>query len=526
MNQPRKLGWRILRWGLVGLAVLLTLAAILVTEENWRGKRDWENYKRAAEARGERFDWANLVPPGAEETNAVKVAYTNLVLLEMDKTGGVVKIDGTNINDFLKSSTNRVWKSQATNFAGRHIFHITRDDGTWPKESPGDWTTSILTDLTVWQTYYRTPPAGASNEFPIASCKQTPAQDVLLALSKYDAVIEELRSATNRMLFPLAGRKPDAQFMAELLDYFSESKGCCRVLELRAVAELADSKPAKALADIKLLLRLNNETSEEPLLISQLVGMAQTSIAIQPIYEGLVQHRWNDEQLANLEQVLGKVDFLPAYLKAMRGERAFAIDSLENQRITRKIEVPDVASGKYTGKMKTISLRWMPAAYFYRNELTYAEMIDQSLLPMVDLTNRIVSPTVVRKITTAIAARSQHYSPYIMQALMAFPALARCAIKFARCQSQVDLARVAIAMERYRLAHGECPETLDELEPKFMEQVPRDIINGQPLHYHREANGQFVLYSIGWDGKDDGGTVALRKGGGVDWENGDWLWKN
>ena len=35
--------WWLLRWGLIGLAMLATLAAILVTEENWRGKRDWEN---------------------------------------------------------------------------------------------------------------------------------------------------------------------------------------------------------------------------------------------------------------------------------------------------------------------------------------------------------------------------------------------------------------------------------------------------------------------------------------------------
>ena len=53
-DKPKsKLRWRLLRWGLIGLAVLVTLAAILITEENWRGKHDWEAYKRAAEARGE-----------------------------------------------------------------------------------------------------------------------------------------------------------------------------------------------------------------------------------------------------------------------------------------------------------------------------------------------------------------------------------------------------------------------------------------------------------------------------------------
>ena len=98
--------------------------------------------------------------------------------------------------------------------------------------------------------------------------------------------------------------------------------------------------------------------------------------------------------------------------------------------------------------------------------------------------------------------------------------------KFALIQEQVDLARVACALERYRLAHGEYPETLDALSPQFIEKLPHDIINGQPLHYRRTDNGKFVLYSVGWNEKDDGGVVVIRKGGSsVDPEQGDWVWK-
>ena len=39
-----------------------------------------------------------------------------------------------------------------------------------------------------------------------------------------------------------------------------------------------------------------------------------------------------------------------------------------------------------------------------------------------------------------------------------------------------------------------------------IEKLPHDIINGQPLHYRRTDDGQFVLYSVGWDEKDDGGV--------------------
>ncbi len=71
--------------------------------------------------------------------------------------------------------------------------------------------------------------------------------------------------------------------------------------------------------------------------------------------------------------------------------------------------------------------------------------------------------------------------------------------------------QIACALERYHLAHGEYPETLDALMPQFMEKMPHDIIGGQPLHYRRTDDGKFLLYSVGWNETDDGGQVFSPK---------------
>jgi hypothetical protein len=94
-------------------------------------------------------------------------------------------------------------------------------------------------------------------------------------------------------------------------------------------------------------------------------------------------------------------------------------------------------------------------------------------------------------------------------------------------QSSVDLARTAITLERYRLAHGEYPASLAVLAPQFIEKVPHDVIGGQPLKYRREADGQFVLYSVGWNERDDGGVIVLQKGSTptVNRDEGDWVWR-
>jgi len=46
------------------------------------------------------------------------------------------------------------------------------------------------------------------------------------------------------------------------------------------------------------------------------------------------------------------------------------------------------------------------------------------------------------------------------------------------------------------------------------------------LKYHRTGNGTFVLYSVGWNETDDGGTVVSRKPSKltIDYDNGDWVW--
>ena len=73
---------------------------------------------------------------------------------------------------------------------------------------------------------------------------------------------------------------------------------------------------------------------------------------------------------------------------------------------------------------------------------------------------------------------------------------------------------------RTLLTHGAWPASLAALPP-----VPTDVIGGGPLHYRPEANGAFTLYSIGWNGRDDGGVTAWKGAGsqGVDWKNGDWV---
>ncbi len=57
------MSWRTPGHIIANLAVLAMLLVLFYAEEDWRGKRDWEAYKRQLEAKGVELDWHKFVPP-------------------------------------------------------------------------------------------------------------------------------------------------------------------------------------------------------------------------------------------------------------------------------------------------------------------------------------------------------------------------------------------------------------------------------------------------------------------------------
>ncbi|HMO66355.1 MAG TPA: hypothetical protein PKE47_14215, partial [Verrucomicrobiota bacterium] len=77
---------------------------------------------------------------------------------------------------------------------------------------------------------------------------------------------------------------------------------------------------------------------------------------------------------------------------------------------------------------------------------------------------------------------------------------------FFRMEALRNLAVTALAAARFRGVHAAWPESLDALAPDFLPQVPRDPMDGHSLRL-RLAGGEPAIYSVGPDGKDDGGKL-------------------
>jgi hypothetical protein len=94
--------------------------------------------------------------------------------------------------------------------------------------------------------------------------------------------------------------------------------------------------------------------------------------------------------------------------------------------------------------------------------------------------------------------------------------------RVASVETRIRQARIACAIQRYALTEKTLPSSLNQVLPHYLERIPVDIVNGEPMRYR--SNGKdYVLWSIGWNEKDDGGEAS--SGEQSPEKKLDWVWK-
>jgi len=500
----------------------VSLIVLFYVEEGWRGKRAWTALQRELASRGEKLDLASVTPPPIPDDQNLAMAPVMARLLNYE----------TNSSGQVRMGSRRSAEAPSLRRLAPAGFRVLK----MPQAS---WARQAFTDLTAWQTYFRLPyetpqwsvrsnrfvTKPVEPQFPVAAEAQTPARDVLLAVSKFDAVLDELaRAAAER---PLA-RYPHAYE----LGYFAQTdthrtlNDVVRVLCLRAVARMDEGQIDDAFADVELAFRLADSPRQEPWLHSHVaIRHPMFTDALQPVWEGLARHQWREPQLAALQQRLARLDLLAEQAVALRGETVMQADLIQRVRRlatgqTRRLnplhEDPQEAVEKF---WVFVLRRFYPVGWLCQDEvLTYR------FLRPIDTISRSGKPP-------AEPCLSAIMDPFFVTFVLPKLRMIReeTEDRFPHVQTLMNLATIACALERYRLAHSEFPENLELLAPRFLPAVPRDVASGQPFRYRRTDDGQFVLYAIGSDGVDDGGQPTKVE---LDWKgsfgiqsgSGDWVW--
>lgn len=490
-DRPRRPWWFRLLKGLFLVAfALVTLVALLVSVENWRGERAWQSYQAELRTEGERLSFAEIVPPmpPAGENFGSLPLLANL----LDYPPGAVA--NTNAEQALR------------------VFDLPRPAAADPNGPP-----PALDDMAAWANSFRelsqespTPRRGLP-EYPAAPAGATDAQVVLKALSVADAPMAEICTALERPHSQFAVHYQEA--FSALLPHLARLKGVQSHLRLRITARLAAGQTNQAAADLRCAFRLSQVLATEPLLISQLVRLAQSSLALASLQAGLEVHAWSDADLAEFQRTIRSWDFLAGAQRAFVGERAGANATLD--AMVGQPELAESLLGDPSGTPAS-SIRRIPRGFIRQNQVAlnrhHTAVLQElrsyrptgDLRALLDRLGRIHDQTL---------AESGGWSPYRIFIRLLIPATRNAVEKMARAEALAGLGDLACALERHRLAHGSHPATLAELDSRFLAGPARDPLTSQLPAYERLADGTYRLWSVGVDGRDDGGVWKKSRSG-------------
>ena len=236
-----------------------------------------------------------------------------------------------------------------------------------------------------------------------------------------------------------------------------------------------------------------------------MIAVVIQHMAIQPLWEGLHQHAWSDEQLAHFTRVLSRSHLLDSLALSLRSERNNAmhlpLSSLKEKQY-----------GPY---------RLMPEGWWHQNLVNYAGMHQPVLRAIASHS----SPAFLSNLKASgeLSPPPALFSPYRFVAWELLTAHQKLTANTARSANAIRLALTACALERHRLAHGAYPDSLTALVPTYLPAIPLDVIDGAPLRYRLNPDATFTLYSLALDGDDDQGHRAPTGSNDLT-TDGDWAW--
>jgi hypothetical protein len=496
------------------LGASAALAGIFYAEEDWRGHRDWNQYREATEARGESLDPRSYIPkPAPDDQNFLATPF---------------------LKTFFQPNGDRVPLIILTNdLWSRAAVHVTETSG------PKDRSHRHFTDLAAWEQAseaLQNGPLQRGQSFETTNTsladRAAAAPAVLEGMEPDAAVFAELRAASTRKdsLCPVACDLENPGLI--LMQHLAGMKDLCQRLSLESCAELAAGQSDKALADVKLMLSLTDSFKSDPYLISYLVRLSCHQITTQPVWEGLAEHRWSNAQLQEIQTHFLACDFLGDLGQALKEERAHGVltcDRIKQKGLALVADMWLPESSSATPPRKGV-LKWigwvMPAGWYDEEKVNYCRQFEEQFKGFVDFAAKRISPRqappgVMEPLDPFRASLLKTALHHRVIASTLDGGLARSAYNASRSQTCANQIALACALERYRLANGLFPETLEALRPRFISRLPNDVITGQPYKYRRTDDGQFILYSVGWNEKDDGGVPGKDM---FDQTQGDWVW--
>jgi hypothetical protein len=344
------------------------------------------------------------------------------------------------------------------------------------------------------------------------SSRQLDEEQVRILRAKMKEATAALVQARKLKDFP-NGRYPVAwseDAVSTLLPHLQRVRELANLLSADAMLRAHDKDLDGALESCLANLNGARSIGDEPTYISALVRVAIRAVTLGRLEQVLSQGEPSEAALAATQKAWEREEQFPLLLAASRGERALgdrAVLALQNGKTSSTTLFGGGPGSGVTGNgsvdriINYLRIGSLPGNRAALLELHH-DLIEAARLPEMERKQRF-DKIVVESVKL----------PWLARLLL--PAADKVAQAMSRSAAQMRTMIAGLAAERYRQAHGRWPESLAVLVPQYLKEVPLDPFDGKPLRLRRLSDG-LVIYSVGLDGQDNGGTLANNIAPGTD----------
>ena len=461
------------------LSVVLLLG-IVISFRFYRSKSFFERFKDELREKGEKPTYADLVPH--PQTNVAQ--YERL-------TNAAAAFRN------LKFSPGG-WAYMNIVSPGRAVVAWKRE--LLPEEHYSQaWTNGVLMNVTNQVT-------NTWRDFSVEAAQLKPKMTEVSELLKTpapDFAIDHSAFVTN---YPFMAERVVAQWLCGL-----------------TLLSLHDGKLDEAATNFETLANLQRLYRNEPSLIVQMIRVAICGLMTGVTWEALQADGWSDAQLAIIQRSLESVEIPRMMVTAFIGERNLHIQLFETfqtneiRPLIRMSPVPpsSTPSNKVGEALEKDILLPAWRAVFGKGDFLFGQRFYDHLLQRARRLEKNEPWVLVRKepvpadcdvniATTNFWGSLQH-----LISAMSIPNFEKAFSTAMRNNALRVIAFTGVAIKRYELRYGKPPPNLDALVPDFLDAVPIDCMDGKSIKYRLHSDGEPTLYSVGEDGREDGGDPTL-----------------
>ncbi len=273
----------------------------------------------------------------------------------------------------------------------------------------------------------------------------------------------------------------------------------CALLSVEAIHHVENSTAADGVRSLVAALALADSLASEPSLPAQYNRVHCQSLALSALERTVNRVELTEEQVVSLSHAITQAGRPEAWMRAMVGLRCTLVGYCEHpERLDLEKPVSIIVNGFQT------------LGFLDRGGTIFLKLMDESLaVRQLPVHERM-------KAARALNGEWQGALRTFFRVHESTSVILEDIKEELTEIAQLTVAHTALAVERYRLFHGQLPTGLSDLVPIYLPQVPQDPFDGRPLRYRRLEPG-FVVYSVGPARTDDGGQrrqpVKGSKGG-------------